>query len=222
MANLRDEFGVEAKNILAQRASILRARVSSDYDSFPELSIDLQSGGPGTRLAYYEPGHVFGVRYLSTAIPSEDVLIADLYEMLRLYALATIRGGTQELETGGHAVSEMSEEYLANISIEEKRRLRFHLRIERNPKLSKLAKKVHGFICKVCGFDFERAYGELGRGYIEAHHLTPLSILPPNQPVTLSPVDDFAVVCSNCHKMIHITGAPSTFEAFCQRYNRYS
>jgi len=27
----------------------------------------------------------------------------------------------------------------------------------------------------VCGFDFKKVYGELGDGFIEAHHLLPIS-----------------------------------------------
>jgi 5-methylcytosine-specific restriction protein A len=32
-----------------------------------------------------------------------------------------------------------------------------------------------GLACTVCGFDFERTYGEIGSGFIHVHHLTPLA-----------------------------------------------
>lgn len=50
--------------------------------------------------------------------------------------------------------------------------------------LSKAAKRVHGFTCQCCGFNFEQAYGVLGREYIEAHHLVPLSALDGHEPVS--------------------------------------
>ncbi len=102
--------------------------------------------------------------------------------------------------------------------MQEKRQLRMHFRIERNRKLARLAKKAHGCVCQVCGFAFEQQYGDLGRNYIEAHHLTPLAGLPPNTPVSLSPENDFAVVCANCHRMIHRPGAPATFAEFRKLY----
>ncbi len=130
-------------------------------------------------------------------------------------------GGTQELETSGHAVGEQGEEYRADASLEEKMRLRIHFRVERNQKLARLAKKAHGYVCQICQFDFERAYGGLGQNYIEAHHLTPLQQLPRNGPIPHSPSRDFAVVCANCHRMIHRPGAPGSFDDFQQLFNRH-
>ena len=87
-----------------------------------------------------------------------------------------------------------------------------------NQRLAQEAKRVHGYVCQVCGFDFYEFYGELGSEYIEAHHLIPLSQLPENARVRLSPQDDFRVVCSNCHRMIHRRDAPDTFEDFVALY----
>lgn len=215
MARLREERGTQAKDTLAYRASILRARVSPSYTKhFSSDPIDLDAPGSQSRLAFYEPGHAFGKRYSRDNLPSQDELAHDLAEMLSLYREATIRGGTQELDTAGHAIAEPGDEYRAESSLEEVRRLRLHYRVERNQRLARLAKQAHGYTCEVCGFDFERAYGELGRQYIEAHHLTPLHLLPPDSPIRLSPSDDFAVVCANCHRMIHHPGAPTSFAEF--------
>jgi predicted HNH restriction endonuclease len=52
-----------------------------------------------------------------------------------------------------------------------------------------------------CGFDFERAYGELGRGYAHVHHKRPLSERDGDEVTRL---EDLAVVCANCHAMIHL------------------
>jgi len=82
---------------------------------------------------------------------------------------------------------------------------RLHRVRERNPNLVK-KKKERALIesgklrCDVCLFDFELQYGDLGRGFIECHHTLPLSRLQPNQKTGLS---DLALVCSNCHRMLH-------------------
>ena len=149
--------------------------------------------------------------------PPDERIIADLSEMLRLYRLATIRGGVEDFDAS-HAVAEEHHSYDADVTLEEKRRLRYHFVIERNAKLAKEAKKALGYVCQVCGFDFNKVYGELGREYIEAHHLIPISKLPENQSVELSPVKDFAVVCANCHRMIHRKGAPESFVEFKKLY----
>lgn len=75
---------------------------------------------------------------------------------------------------------------------------------ERNGAVVK-AKKLHAaengeLICEVCGFDFEETYGDLGKGFIEAHHIQPLSEYSENDTTT---EDDLALVCSNCHRMLH-------------------
>ena len=72
----------------------------------------------------------------------------------------------------------------------------------------------------MCTFDFETEYGSLEHEYIEAHPLTPISELPLDQPVQLSPKDDFRVMRANCHRMIHRKGAPGTFNEFQQTYTK--
>jgi len=72
---------------------------------------------------------------------------------------------------------------------------------ERNPKLRRAAIRIHGLTCQVCGFNFEQRYGERGRNYIEVHHVRPISTL--TEAAEVNPETDMAVVCANCHRMIH-------------------
>ncbi|MCW5921401.1 MAG: HNH endonuclease [Saprospiraceae bacterium] len=55
--------------------------------------------------------------------------------------------------------------------------------------------------CQICGFDFQQVYGKVGEDYIEAHHTLPLSEIENEQ--TQTQIEDIALLCSNCHKMIH-------------------
>ncbi|WP_319568818.1 HNH endonuclease [Cohaesibacter marisflavi] len=54
--------------------------------------------------------------------------------------------------------------------------------------------------CEVCGFNFEEVYGETGESFIEYHHTKPVSEMSPTDQTKLA---DLALVCSNCHRMIH-------------------
>lgn len=54
--------------------------------------------------------------------------------------------------------------------------------------------------CEVCEFDFHESYGPTGAGYIECHHIEPLG---ENNEITETRLEDLAIVCSNCHRMLH-------------------
>lgn len=67
-------------------------------------------------------------------------------------------------------------------------------------KKNSVLKKTGRLACEICNFDFFETYGEIGRGYIECHHLTPLSSLKAE---TKTSLNDLALVCANCHRMLH-------------------
>lgn len=84
--------------------------------------------------------------------------------------------------------------------------LRLHRARERNPSLvakkKKQALKTKGCLeCEVCTFTFRQKYGHIGSNFIECHHRKPLAELEPGTPTKLA---DLALVCSNCHRMLHI------------------
>jgi 5-methylcytosine-specific restriction enzyme A len=74
-------------------------------------------------------------------------------------------------------------------------------RYERNPENRRMAIEIHGTVCAVCEFDFEKVYGERGKGFIEVHHTEPLGSLTEEK--IIDPGTDLIPVCSNCHRMIH-------------------
>ena len=79
-------------------------------------------------------------------------------------------------------------------------KFRFTSYYERNPKLRQQAVLIHGYTCKGCGFNFENFYGEDGKGFIEIHHLKPIS---ESGQTEVNPETDLIPLCSNCHSMIH-------------------
>lgn len=88
---------------------------------------------------------------------------------------------------------------------EGKSALREHFTRERNRKLIEAAKerflkKEGRLYCEACEFDFAKTYGGLGEHFIEAHHTLPVSQMGEDH---VSKVSDLALLCSNCHRMIH-------------------
>ena len=84
-------------------------------------------------------------------------------------------------------------------------RLASHLRRERNRALIESKKAATlaatgSLCCEACHFNFAAVYGALGKGLCEVHHLVPLSASAKRVTTTLA---DLAVLCSNCHRIIH-------------------
>jgi predicted HNH restriction endonuclease len=75
----------------------------------------------------------------------------------------------------------------------------------RAAKLSQFRQKNGGLHCEVpgCGFDFEKIYGSLGKDFAHVHHLKSLGNRESPSETLL---DDLAIVCANCHAMIHRGG----------------
>lgn len=70
----------------------------------------------------------------------------------------------------------------------------------RSQKLRRLALKRAGGLCEACGTDFARMFGGIGLRVLQVHHKEQLALR--SVPAVTSP-DDLAVVCANCHAMIH-------------------
>jgi 5-methylcytosine-specific restriction protein A len=201
---IEEEFKSGADDELKRRAALIRDRLPEAGPRFRSEPISLEGT---TRLARtYEPAVALHVEYSSDNLPTEEHLQQDLLDAVRLYSRLIARGGRDNFEEADEEKSSDQKEQ----SVEERRRYTYHRKIERSAKAAREAKKEHGVICQCCGFDFAKVFGELGDGYIEAHHLTPLSELPEDVPVTLDPKTDFAVLCANCHRMIHRKDAPKT------------
>lgn len=206
----RKQYGAEAKSALKVRASDFLARLGPLTEGLQTGPIDLASTGAANLSAYYEAGAVCSRFYPTGALPEDPVLISDLQLFLNLYFVLVSR----ESQLYERADAEEDE---IGLGEEDLRKLREHKRIERNQKLARRAKQALGYVCSACGFDFRKKYGAIGQEFIEAHHLTPLADLK-GQKLSLDPKRDFAVLCSNCHRMIHRTEFVDNVEEFRAQY----
>lgn len=84
---------------------------------------------------------------------------------------------------------------------------------ERDPAARRACIRHHGAICQGCGFDFEKMYGEHGKGVIHVHHVRPLRSL--GEGYLINPVSELIPLCPNCHAMVHRGNAakPMSIEA---------
>lgn len=85
----------------------------------------------------------------------------------------------------------------------------------RNPTLARRAKEHYGMACQACGFKFASAYGKLGEGYIECHHLNPVSDRPEREwaESVRTALTEVRVLCANCHRVVHRTRPALSLEA---------
>jgi len=88
---------------------------------------------------------------------------------------------------------------------------------ERNPKARAACIAYHGDVCAVCGFDFARAYGDIGDGFIHVHHVVPIGKI--GREYKIDPIKDLIPVCPNCHAMIHRTEPPLPVDQLRQHIN---
>lgn len=207
VTDIREQYKSENKQALKSRASDYRSRLGGTSERFPEASIDLKPSSKQNYSADYEAGNVVAKYYDAAALPSEQNLRDDLFGMLALYESLIYSLGS---EVGiGIEPEERDNEF-----IEDYAAFRYHRRIERNPALTKEVKKVRGLTCEACGLNFSKTYPLIKKNkYIEAHHLVPIASLK-GQRVSRDPNKDFAVLCANCHRMIHRFDAPWDLEAF--------
>ncbi|GBL35324.1 hypothetical protein EMGBS15_09190 [Filimonas sp.] len=138
-----------------------------------------------------------------------DKLVFDeyYYQRDKLKKIANeIRAITRDTEIKQKIYSVEEDEMSITDSVMEGQVLyKLHKVRERDTNIIKSKKEQHYLLfgqlsCEACVFEFESFYGPLGKGYIECHHRTPLASL---ELATLTKLDDLALVCSNCHRMLH-------------------
>jgi hypothetical protein len=103
---------------------------------------------------------------------------------------------------------------------EGKRSWKRHQEIERSKKVvsAKIRAVLHKtgrLVCEVCGFDFSKVYKLPKTHFCEVHHLQPLSKRGREKATDLA---DLSVICSNCHRAIHLISPLPTLDVFRKRY----
>lgn len=208
VTDVRRIYKGDVKSALRARALDFRARLPRETGRVSLESIDLRPSSSSNYSADYQAGNILSVFYDASETRSESAFVEDLRQAMSLYNLLS------EAENVVVGTIGVEDDERDNQFIEDYAAFRQHKRIERNARLSAEVKKIHGYACQACGFSFDNVYtGIANRKYIEAHHLTPVSTLK-GQKVRRNPDTDFAVLCANCHRMIHRFESPWDLEAF--------
>jgi 5-methylcytosine-specific restriction enzyme A len=217
----RKAMPIGSRVFLLKQGPEPRGLVASGYCTtqvFQEAHWDPEIAARGGETNYIEFEYDHLLAHDDDPLPVRDIAVPDL----RRVNWSTQASGIQidpaaavVLEqlwagfTGRNWVDVGLDAETAALEGETRRHLVLHRRREaklRAAKLEQVRNQQAGHIrCEVpgCGFDFEEAYGAVGAGYAQVHHLRPLHTL--DEP-SLTRLDDLAVVCANCHAMIHRGG----------------
>jgi 5-methylcytosine-specific restriction endonuclease McrA len=165
------------------------------------VSVLIQEYGEDIRQDVLEnrPKHYPFVKYRDTVNLTQGMYLSRCTPALYQIFLRAL--GIQEAE--GSSPKEGTELHFEYA--ESRRRSSERYFFARNPHLIETVKQHYGYRCQACHFDFAAKYGDLGNGYIEAHHLNPLSERPELEwtDELKTRVADVTVLCANCHRMIH-------------------
>ncbi|MBM3871028.1 MAG: DUF3578 domain-containing protein [Verrucomicrobia bacterium] len=190
---VRERYGSDAKRALRARAGDFAARLGKFPVGFSPGKIDLATSSGSSLGAFYEEGSICSRYYARSEFPPDDQLAADLASLLDAYAVLA-----DAVLPDSKSIEREDDE----VGFEDLTKIRIHKRIERNQRLAKKVKERKGFSCEACGFSYASGYKDLDTDYIEAHHLVAFAGLTGSK-VALDPEKDFAVLCADCHRMIH-------------------
>lgn len=198
VTDIKNKYKKDALLVLRIKSEDYRAQLTDLSHDFPETEISLGSEGvyKSKDAKFYEAGNIVAKYYSRENLPSESHFVSDILIILRLYRSLTYN---QTIPTSKAEIEEDERKFKG---IEDLQKFRLHKKIERNTVLIKKVKSIRGYTCEICTLNFEERYGEIGQGFIEAHHLVPISTLG-SLKIQLDVRKDFRVLCSNCHRMIH-------------------
>ena len=209
VTEVKTRYHTGAKHALIARGTDFRARLGGIPGGFSSADIDLRPSSSSNNSAFYEAGNICSVFYDTADLPNEERFVSDLVAILQSYA--AISDADPDLSS---AAVEGDEPPTGDEFDEDHRRFKAHRRLERNPTVSKRVKAAQQLRLPCLRIRLSyRLSRSFSNKIIEAHHLVPISQLK-GQKVRRDPIKDFAVLCSNCHRMIHRTAAPDDLEAF--------
>jgi hypothetical protein len=133
-----------------------------------------------------------------------------------------LRRGLQFHMAGPPAVRPPDIDQDAVSGVEGRKRWVQHFRRERdrnivNQKKARVRVETGRLACEACNFDFAQFYHPLAQDFCEVHHRKPLSELEEG---TETRLEDLAILCSNCHRVIHLLRPMPTVDVFAAMLTR--
>ena len=218
--DIRAKYKSEGNDILISRGIILKNK-AGNFEKYGFRNVH------GTKITVQKDKEreiwvkscAFGKIYDVNKLPPNNIFINDLKNMLHIYNNIIQNGGTSELVENTDLEDLEIEKDLSGL---EKKALKIHRKHEKfyikpDTKFIKKLKKKFNFTCQACNLKFDKIYGKYNKNldYVEAHHIVPkseiLKKISLNQELGRDE-KDFAILCANCHRMIHRYGCPSLEE----------
>ncbi|WP_417493334.1 MrcB family domain-containing protein [Maricaulis sp.] len=198
---LSEEIGKGAAMVeLQRRAAVMRARAPKDLKRLSTTApIDLGTPRSHRLGPLYQAGHVLGRSYDVANLPPEAELVADFREAIRAQKHIAANGGSATIES---MIGELIEDGLTETNLSYVKRYALHRVAERSAAHAKAVKDYYPDVCMGCDKDMRAVYGEDAERMLDAHHLISIGSLAENEHAAFT-VNDFALLCPNCHRMIH-------------------
>jgi hypothetical protein len=186
-------------SIWKRRAGVVDKHIQSAYLNKLPIHVIVLSGLQRDRTDPFAESSKVKFRRLDTirwAVAEYDFESGD-YLLVRGMKPVEPFGGTHDPEAAGYKEGALRQAFRAHRHREWR---------ARRDKIADVLAKAGKLVCEVpgCEFDFEARYGSLGTGYAHVHHLEPLGSTPAK--VRETKLSDLAIVCPNCHAMIHLGG----------------
>lgn len=204
---IHTEFRKYLRTEESQKGNMLNTLINAAENNLPALI--KQHIRPDFDCIYDDIYSIEELLTMSAKINSDEDILAGPYGYISSKAIeAYIRFYAQKHNINLDAVSlpeDPSDQQPAEDE-EEKQRLEGRmteakvLRRQRNRQARQQCLEASGYKCYICGFDFEKTYGEIGKGFLEVHHKRPISTYDEEHEI---PQSELVALCSNCHSMVH-------------------
>jgi len=148
-----------------------------------------------------------GVRLLPEPVPAEDVFAATGFKIPRRESVVPEEHEAAVWRVARGKPLNQFERAMEGMATEARSKYR-------NPSLRRSALQQAGGICECCGKNYLRVAGGLGKRCLVVHHKKQLRDTDQPRETRLS---ELAVVCANCHMMIHADPAKALSVAALRR-----
>ncbi len=202
------EFRIYLRTIEYKKGNMLKTIINATENNLPALI--RKHFRHDFDCIYDDKYSIVEMMNLSLQLKSNEEILAEPYGYISSLALdfyirfyAQKNGinlddykNTEESEQNGNESEEDAEKRQIEGRLTEAK----ILRRSRNRAARQKCLEDSGYTCYVCGFNFEKAYGEIGKGFLEVHHTKPLSTYDNEHEI---PQSELCALCSNCHSMVH-------------------
>jgi HNH endonuclease len=214
------------------------------YFAAGRVALTVKNGAVAKRLwgsdAYDEEGNIhdrmiFYTRLRPLALPSgrlnraagySPTFVLQGFQVLHDIPAARVtrllRGKAFELANASTAAGDIAFVQDIDTVVEGQDKLVQHIRRERNrtliaAKKADAKRRTGKLACEICAFNFHTRYPFIEQDFAEVHHKAPLGSLDGPRRTSLT---DLAILCANCHRMIHRTYPMMTIATFRRAYRQ--